>query len=544
MVTVEGPFNTSPTQHPGAVRYVVDVVARDRLLAVLNGSDQEQKEYLRTRSFSLDELPEWLRKETYHVAKVEFEKTSKAAVLEDMYHRLLALSKGPGVWRNFLANAISPCSRAKDFFCKDFARSLVGIFPVRFSEEIFRGAGFHRSTTLEQLLNARGEVRDPASEHSGTPRHLGVYVTDCARGRLELPVFLPPFDPRAGGALGGAAVTAREVAGSRIVAFSLVSDLTRALGIPLEETKVRKLALDLQEDPFVKAKNSPILRSLSTYSEHILSEGAPSSIPLDEVFAVFAFHKQPINEMQAENRRREKATEPRPVIEAPLPSREAAPLLPPVDDTTVRLKDIIAAGTGEDIDAVGAGMRLLRVCVSHAIPPRELERLLKEHAGDAMKVVRAIQRGAATDEDTTTGSMAKEGGPLVTTPAVTPRYTVYAHGGDNGFTKWHQGLPEEERLRVSEVVSDVAFGRLGKSRVLKARNRAGINEIRVMDLGLRVYFGYLPDHRIILLCGGNKSDQERDIARAHRYAREYFDHRHGSLDASLLFPVEHPKSDQ
>ncbi len=93
MAAVEGPNNFSPAPHQGEARYVVNVAARDRLLAVLNGPDQEQKEYLRTRSFSLDELPEWLRKETYHVAKVEFEKTSKAAVLEDMYQTPRALKR-------------------------------------------------------------------------------------------------------------------------------------------------------------------------------------------------------------------------------------------------------------------------------------------------------------------------------------------------------------------------------------------------------------------------------------------------------------------
>ncbi len=39
--------------------------------------------------------------------------------------------------------------------------------------------------------------------------------------------------------------------------------------------------------------------------------------------------------------------------------------------------------------------------------------------------------------------------------------------------------------------------------------------------GYRVYFGEDQDAIVILLCGGDKSSQERDIQRAHEYWVDY-----------------------
>jgi putative addiction module killer protein len=50
----------------------------------------------------------------------------------------------------------------------------------------------------------------------------------------------------------------------------------------------------------------------------------------------------------------------------------------------------------------------------------------------------------------------------------------------------------------------------------------GVQELRIhFGPGYRVYFGRVGDAVIILLCGGDKGSQDRDIERAQEYWRDH-----------------------
>jgi putative addiction module killer protein len=52
----------------------------------------------------------------------------------------------------------------------------------------------------------------------------------------------------------------------------------------------------------------------------------------------------------------------------------------------------------------------------------------------------------------------------------------------------------------------------------------GVEELRIdFGPGYRVYFGREGSQVAILLCGGSKAAQARDIAKARRYWKEYLD---------------------
>ena len=62
------------------------------------------------------------------------------------------------------------------------------------------------------------------------------------------------------------------------------------------------------------------------------------------------------------------------------------------------------------------------------------------------------------------------------------------------------------------------LGLVGASRSLGA----GVHELKVdVGPGCRVYFGNQGDSLVILLVGGNKRTQERDIAKAKAYWQEF-----------------------
>ena len=45
-----------------------------------------------------------------------------------------------------------------------------------------------------------------------------------------------------------------------------------------------------------------------------------------------------------------------------------------------------------------------------------------------------------------------------------------------------------------------------------------------MDLGYRVYFGVFQNDIVILLCGGVKGTQQRDITSAQNYWNDFLEH--------------------
>lgn len=90
-------------------------------------------------------------------------------------------------------------------------------------------------------------------------------------------------------------------------------------------------------------------------------------------------------------------------------------------------------------------------------------------------------------------------------------FTVYIFkdiGGKEPFTEWLQSLSTSTKLRVLKRIYRLEFGNLGDYK----RVGTGVFEFRLFfDGGLRVFFGRDGDEIIVLLCGGDKSSQKRDI---------------------------------
>ena len=87
------------------------------------------------------------------------------------------------------------------------------------------------------------------------------------------------------------------------------------------------------------------------------------------------------------------------------------------------------------------------------------------------------------------------------------------------FIKWiHKLLDSRARYRIYKRIERLAEGNPGD--VESAGD--GISEMRIdYGPGYRVYFKDTGREIIILLCGGDKTTQQEDIARAKEIARLY-----------------------
>ena len=85
------------------------------------------------------------------------------------------------------------------------------------------------------------------------------------------------------------------------------------------------------------------------------------------------------------------------------------------------------------------------------------------------------------------------------------------------FRQWHMGLRDKRAAsRIAQRIARVEAGLLGDVKFF-----GGIGELRVdYGPGYRIYFVRKGAVLVILLCGGDKSSQERDIKLATAMAKE------------------------
>ena len=88
------------------------------------------------------------------------------------------------------------------------------------------------------------------------------------------------------------------------------------------------------------------------------------------------------------------------------------------------------------------------------------------------------------------------------------------------FDEWRAALVPLTRGRVDRAVARLGVGVFSNCRSISGV--AGLFELRIdFGPGIRVYYGREGAAVILLLCGGDKSTQGADIAKASRMWREY-----------------------
>lgn len=92
------------------------------------------------------------------------------------------------------------------------------------------------------------------------------------------------------------------------------------------------------------------------------------------------------------------------------------------------------------------------------------------------------------------------------------------HDGIVPFIEWLEGLDGTIQRRIITRIERLRFGNFGDRKHVGE----GVFELRfVFGSGYRIYFGLIGNTIILLLCGGDKSSQNRDITQAKIFLKQY-----------------------
>lgn len=97
------------------------------------------------------------------------------------------------------------------------------------------------------------------------------------------------------------------------------------------------------------------------------------------------------------------------------------------------------------------------------------------------------------------------------------RYYVAANG-QQPFAKWYVEVESVARAKITRAIVRLEQGNFSNVKSVGE----GVFEYRIdFGPGYRVYFGQDGQALVILLTGGTKKRQQRDIDEAHAYWRDY-----------------------
>jgi putative addiction module killer protein len=88
------------------------------------------------------------------------------------------------------------------------------------------------------------------------------------------------------------------------------------------------------------------------------------------------------------------------------------------------------------------------------------------------------------------------------------------------YSDWEDKLDKRTQTIVRNRLGRMSLGNFGDAKIIKGGG--SVWELRIdHGPGYRIYFGKKESTIIILLMGGDKQSQSRDIAKAKRYWLEY-----------------------
>ena len=104
---------------------------------------------------------------------------------------------------------------------------------------------------------------------------------------------------------------------------------------------------------------------------------------------------------------------------------------------------------------------------------------------------------------------------------IRPREILYytTPNGRNPYRRWYTRLKDQRtQIAISNRIARLRTGNFGDFKRLSS----SLYELRIhYGPGFRVYYGIFQNDIVVLLCGGTKSTQQRDIEKAQDYWNDF-----------------------
>ena len=96
--------------------------------------------------------------------------------------------------------------------------------------------------------------------------------------------------------------------------------------------------------------------------------------------------------------------------------------------------------------------------------------------------------------------------------------------GKRPFELWFEKIKNaQERTVIFSRINRIRLGNFGDHKALQD----GVYELRIhCGAGVRIYYGKIGKKVILLLCGGDKKSQDKDITKAKEYLKDYLSRRY------------------
>jgi putative addiction module killer protein len=108
------------------------------------------------------------------------------------------------------------------------------------------------------------------------------------------------------------------------------------------------------------------------------------------------------------------------------------------------------------------------------------------------------------------------------------RIDILIYETDNGkcpYLQWESKLSSKDRGVISSRLSRIRLGNFGDCKSVKGK---GLYELRIhYGPGYRIYFGKQNNQVILLLLGGDKKSQKKDIQKSYQFWQDYLESQKG-----------------
>lgn len=495
----------------------------DYAAGILQGNEESYSKYLSLKTFDRNQQPAWLNAKCFQLAESRFQEIPFAKTIEQLMYTVSIkhLSNPVNSWihRNLLLK--NPDSVREQWFkgIKDIHKASA----PRFTDQHYSQIGVPEVGILNDLLELSPveHVAQPPSDLLSQMKSVAASSKLNERKIEEFLGSIISFTPGVNNPFGVAASKAYFDIGEAIIQYSVLSDILEGSDIVLPERKFCELYNHLAGIPFVQWQEEPVIQALFTYAHALnFNPTLMENISRKDVFSRFAMSGRPLSDLTSEVQRiaERTAVTLRP-SHVPVPKDDEQITISRLDQMLNSIENLFEEWEVEAVSEELAPLRLARLAVSHGVPFAKLERLLFLHEFDGQKVIEALrpEGKAALIEPSPTATQDRLAQLVVGIEPEVTSLSLFMHreGEKEPFTTWYGELQKSQKHRVDAALHKFAEGHFGNVKKLstRAKSEADVSayEVKIKDSGMRIYFRYLPNQRVILLGGGDKSSQDRDI---------------------------------